>query len=72
MRNLRGRLTLGVTLVLAIVLAVAGLTASRYVEDGEREALDDRLKRTAGQGRKTKPTPRTVCSSFGSPSLRRR
>ena len=47
MRNLRGRLTLGVTLVLAIVLAVAGLTASRYVEDSEREALDDRLKRTA-------------------------
>jgi two-component system, OmpR family, sensor histidine kinase PrrB len=46
-RNLRGRLTLGVTLVLAGVLAVAGATASRYVEDSEREALDDRLRRTA-------------------------
>ena len=47
MRNLRGRLTLGVTLVLAAVLAAAGTTASHYVEDSEREALDDRLRRTA-------------------------
>src|SRR5688500_1268904 len=34
-------------LVLAGVLVVAGLTASHYVEQSEREALDDRLKRTA-------------------------
>ena len=46
MRSLRGRLTLGITLVLAFVLAIAGLVVSDYVDRSEREALDDRLKRT--------------------------
>jgi two-component system sensor histidine kinase PrrB len=53
MRSLRGRLTLGVLLVLAIVLVVAGATASHYVDSREREALDDRLKRTAELSRAT-------------------
>src|SRR3954447_18320612 len=47
MRNLRGRLTLGVTLVLAVVLLVAGTIVSHRVDRAERGALDDRLKRTA-------------------------
>ncbi|MDX6700563.1 MAG: two-component system, OmpR family, sensor histidine kinase PrrB [Baekduia sp.] len=47
MRSLRGRLTLGVLLVLAIVLAVGGAAAFHEVERSERAALDDRLKRTA-------------------------
>ena len=46
MRSLRGRLTLGITLVLAVVLAGAGVVVSRYVDRSERAALDDRLKRT--------------------------
>ena len=53
MRSLRGRLTLGVLLVLAIVLAVAGAIASDYVDSREREAVDDRLKRTAELSRAT-------------------
>jgi two-component system, OmpR family, sensor histidine kinase PrrB len=52
-RSLRGRLTLGVLLVLAIVLAVAGAIASHYVESRERDSLDDRLKRTAELSRAT-------------------
>jgi signal transduction histidine kinase len=47
MRSLRGRLTLGVVLVLAAVLLVAGTLTSRYVDDRERAQLDDRLERTA-------------------------
>jgi signal transduction histidine kinase len=47
MRSLRGRLTLGITLVLAIVLSGAGVMVSRYVDHSERAALDERLKRTA-------------------------
>src|SRR5688572_19192201 len=47
MRSLRGRLTLGITVVLAAVLAVAGVLAARDVDRSEREALDDRLVRTA-------------------------
>src|SRR3954468_2402083 len=47
MRSLRGRLTVGVLVVLAAVLAVAGAVAFREVERSERAALDDRLKRTA-------------------------
>ena len=47
MRSLRGRLTLGVTVMLAAVLALAGLLAARDVDRSEREALDDRLIRTA-------------------------
>src|SRR3712207_2157577 len=45
--SLRGRLTLGVVLVLAVVLATAGVLLSRYVESSEREVLDERLQRTA-------------------------
>ena len=47
MRSLRGRLTLGVVLVLAAVLTAAGVLVSRYVDSSERDALDDRLERTA-------------------------
>jgi two-component system, OmpR family, sensor histidine kinase PrrB len=46
-RSLRGRLTLGVTLVLAIVLLVAGTVVSHRVDRTERTTVDDRLKRTA-------------------------
>jgi signal transduction histidine kinase len=52
-RSLRGRLTLGITLVLAVVLAGAGVMVSRYVHRSERAALDDRLKRTAALSRET-------------------
>ncbi|HEX2085242.1 MAG TPA: HAMP domain-containing sensor histidine kinase [Solirubrobacteraceae bacterium] len=47
MRSLRARLTLGLTLVLAAVLLLAGTLAARDVDRSEREALDDRLIRTA-------------------------
>ena len=53
MRSLRGRLTLGITLVLAVVLAGAGIMVSRYVEQSDRAALDDFLKRTAALSRGT-------------------
>ena len=53
MRSLRGRLTLGITLVLAVVLAGAGIMVSRYVDRSERAALDDRLKATAELSRET-------------------
>ena len=43
MRSLRGRLALGVMAVMAVVLALAGTFASRYVDHNERAALDDRL-----------------------------
>jgi two-component system, OmpR family, sensor histidine kinase PrrB len=52
-RSLRGRLTLGVALVLAAVLLAAGAVASRYVDSSERAALDDRLERTAELSRAT-------------------
>jgi two-component system, OmpR family, sensor histidine kinase PrrB len=52
-RSLRGRLTLGVALVLAVVLLVAGALASHYAAESERAALDDRLKRTAELSRAT-------------------
>jgi two-component system sensor histidine kinase PrrB len=52
-RSLRGRLTLGITLVLAVVLAGAGIMTSRYVERSERSALDDFLQRTAALSRET-------------------
>jgi signal transduction histidine kinase len=52
-RSLRGRLTLGITLMLAVVLAGAGLVVSRYVDRSERAALDDRLKRTVELSRET-------------------
>jgi signal transduction histidine kinase len=46
-RSLRGRLTLGITVVLAAVLTLAGALALREVDRTDREALDDRLVRTA-------------------------
>ena len=56
MRSLRGRLTLGITLVLAVVLAGAGVIVSRDAERSERAALDDYLKRTAELSRETSAT----------------
>lgn len=53
MRSLRGRLTLGVLLVLAVVFAVAGVVASHEVDSSERAALDDRLVRTAALSQAT-------------------
>jgi signal transduction histidine kinase len=53
MRSLRGRLTLGLTLVLAVVLTGAGIVVSHYVDRSERAALDDRLKRTVELSRET-------------------
>ena len=53
MRSLRGRLTLGVALVVAVVLLAAGAVASHYVASSERAALDDRLERTAELSRVT-------------------
>src|SRR4051794_34482433 len=47
MRNLRGRLTLGVTLVLAVVLLIPGTVVSHRVDRAERNTIDDRLERTA-------------------------
>jgi signal transduction histidine kinase len=52
-RSLRGRLTLGVALVVAAVLLAAGLVASHYVDSSERSALDDRLERSAALSRPT-------------------
>jgi signal transduction histidine kinase len=52
-RSLRGRLTLGLTLVLAAVLLAAGALAARDADRTEREALDDRLRRTAELSRAT-------------------
>ncbi len=53
MRSLRGRLTIGVVAVLAAILAIAGTVTSRYVDRSERDALDDRLRRTAELSRAT-------------------
>jgi len=47
MRSLRGRLTLGVMLVLAVLFGVSGTIVAGYYDDSERDALDDRLERTA-------------------------
>jgi len=52
-RSLRGRLTLGVLVVLAAVLAVGGVLALREVRHSERAAFDDRLERTAELSRST-------------------
>jgi signal transduction histidine kinase len=52
-RSLRGRLTLGVALVVAVLLLAAGAVASHYVASSERAALDDRLERTAELSRVT-------------------
>src|SRR5919197_6626180 len=56
MRGLRGRLTLGVTAVLAVVLVVAGVLVARDVDHSERQVLDDRLRRTAELSRATAVT----------------
>ena len=56
MRSLRGRLTLGITLVLAVVLAGVGVIVSRDAERSDRAALDDYLKRTAELSRETSAT----------------
>ena len=53
MRSLRARLSLGVGLVLALVLGVSGVLISNYAERTAREALDDRLRRTAELSRAT-------------------
>lgn len=53
MRSLRGRLTLGTTIVLAAVIALCGGLVSSYVSRSEREALDERLQRTAELSRET-------------------
>ncbi|HVW18251.1 MAG TPA: HAMP domain-containing protein, partial [Solirubrobacteraceae bacterium] len=45
MRSLRARLTLWVTVVLAVVLAASLGVAEHYVRDNERAAIDDRLLR---------------------------
>ena len=47
MRSLRGRLTLWITIVLAVVMALAGVLAARDVDSSERAAVDERLVRTA-------------------------
>src|SRR5215470_10471243 len=56
MRGLRGRLTLGITTVLAVVLVVAGVIVARDVDRSERQVLDDRLRRTAELSRATAVT----------------
>jgi two-component system, OmpR family, sensor histidine kinase PrrB len=53
MRSLRGRLTAGVTVVLAVALLVTGLLAAREARQADRDALDDRLRRTAELSRAT-------------------
>ncbi len=53
MRSLRGRLTAGVLLVVGILLLTAGLIASHEVDRSQREAFDDRLRRTAELSRAT-------------------
>jgi two-component system, OmpR family, sensor histidine kinase PrrB len=52
-RSLRTRLSLGVGLVMAVVLGVFGVLISNYAERTAREALDDRLRRTAELSRAT-------------------
>ena len=53
MRSLRTRLSLGVGLVIAVVLGVAGVLISNYAERTARESMDDRLRRTAELSRAT-------------------
>jgi len=53
LRSLRGRLTLGVLLVLAALLLAAGALVSRSVDAAELAAVDDRLERTAALSRAT-------------------
>ena len=53
MRSLRARLSLGVGLVIAVVLGVSGVLISNYAERTARDALDERLRRTAELSRAT-------------------
>ena len=53
MRSLRARLSLGVGLVMALVLGVSGVLISNYAERTARDAVDDRLRRTAELSRAT-------------------
>jgi two-component system sensor histidine kinase PrrB len=46
-RNLRGRLTLGVLTVMVAVLAVGGVVVTHEVDRSERQRIDDTLQRTA-------------------------
>jgi two-component system, OmpR family, sensor histidine kinase PrrB len=52
-RSLRARLSLGVGLVIAVVLGLSGVLISNYAERTARDALDDRLRRTAELSRAT-------------------
>jgi two-component system sensor histidine kinase PrrB len=52
-RSLRARLTLGVGLVIAVVLGVSAVLISNYAERTARDALDERLRRTAELSRAT-------------------
>jgi signal transduction histidine kinase len=52
-RSLRGRLTLGLSLVLAAVLVGVGTIVLREVERDQASAIDDRLVRTAELSRAT-------------------
>ena len=47
MLGVRGRLTLGVLLVLALALGSAGFVIDRQVSGSEADALDDQLMKTA-------------------------
>ncbi len=53
LRSLRGRLTAGIVLVLAVVLAAAGVVVARAADRNDRQVLDDRLRRTAELSRAT-------------------
>ena len=53
MRSLRGRLSLGVGLVIVLVLGASGVLISGYAERTARDELDDRLRRTAELSRAT-------------------
>lgn len=46
-RSLRSRLVLGILAVLAVVLLVGGAVVAREADRTERQAVDDRLQRTA-------------------------
>lgn len=53
MRSLRGRLSLGVGLAIALVLGISGVLIADYTEQIARDGLDDRLRRTAELSRAT-------------------
>jgi two-component system sensor histidine kinase PrrB len=51
--SLRGRLSLGVGLIVVLVLGIAGALISNYTERVARDNLDDRLRRTVELSRAT-------------------